>query len=387
MGKFKVGKNPVTGKILWKFDVNLRVGGRHRTKQGEEFEGTRDEAKEEVLRIKKFLRDSVKKSHEKRICQVRTFGDALKLYKVSPMKNGRMRVQESSYLARYEALLKNLGKVPIYDIFGALKRYLENLSGTKTKGGGNYKTATLNRYAAMAKGAVTSSYKTPTGPNHDRLIPQNYLDDFPLKPENNVRHRVLDKDERRTLYNAMPEWMQPIFYFACRVPARIGELRALTKRNLNLKKRLIYLDANMTKTKTERWLPIFPEMVPYFESIYFVDCEYLFFKTIKNKKKNSIRHIPLGDFKKAYHRACAKAGIDHRDFNFHKTRQMAAMSLLYDDFREIEVMMIGGWKSMAAFRRYARADDVMLMKKLGVLQEEDKTWKKDLAPREITHVA
>ena len=55
--------------------------------------------------------------------------------------------------------------------------------------------------------------------------------------------------------------------------------------------------------------------------------------------------------------------------------------MLYDGFTEIDVMMIGGWKSQRAFRRYVRSDEISLQIKMGIWSEPDETWKKELAPR------
>ncbi len=56
------------------------------------------------------------------------------------------------------------------------------------------------------------------------------------------------------------------------------------------------------------------------------------------------------------------------------------MQMLYEDYREFEVMMIGGWKTHEAFHRYIQANEIMLKKRLGKW-EPDTTWYKELAPK------
>ncbi len=108
---------------------------------------------------------------------------------------------------------------------------------------------------------------------------------------------------------------------------------------------MIQLTDGETRNGEGRWLPVFPEMLDYFNSIP-EDCNYLFFR----EDKQSNFH-PLGywdeakgrikaNIKTAWTAACRRAGIS--GYNYHKTRQQAAMQLLYDNFNTIEVKMIGG---------------------------------------------
>ncbi len=46
-------------------------------------------------------------------------------------------------------------------------------------------------------------------------------------------------------------------------------------------------------------------------------------------------------------------------------------------------MMIDGWKSYDAFRRYVHADEIMLQKRMGKWEEDD-SWKHALKPAPCT---
>ncbi len=46
-------------------------------------------------------------------------------------------------------------------------------------------------------------------------------------------------------------------------------------------------------------------------------------------------------------------------------------------------MMIDGWKSYDAFRRYVHADEIMLQKRMGKWEEDD-SWKHALKPASCT---
>ena len=141
------------------------------------------------------------------------------------------------------------------------------------------------------------------------------------------------------------------------------------------------LNDGTTKNGDGRWLPIPKECEVYFDSIP-NECEYLFAKFENGE------YLPLGypckrtkqiipSFRKAWDSACSRSEIE--GYNFHKTRQQAAMQLLYEGWTELEVMMVGGWRSIAAFRRYVHADEILLQKRLGKW-EIDTRWYTELAP-------
>jgi len=144
---------------------------------------------------------------------------------------------------------------------------------------------------------------------------------------------------------------------------------------------IIQLHDGTTKNGEGRWLPVYPEMREYFDNIP-EDCPFLFFR------KDRDEYRPLGywvekkkryrpNIKTTWKTACKRANIS--GYNFHKTRQQAAMQLLYEGFTEMEVMKLGGWKTYDAFHRYVEADDMMLKKRMG-LWELDTSWYEDLKP-------
>jgi len=145
---------------------------------------------------------------------------------------------------------------------------------------------------------------------------------------------------------------------------------------------MIQLTDSETKNGEARWLPIFPEMRDYFKSIP-EECPFLFFREDRPGKYHPLgywneeenRYKP--SIKTGWNAACKRAETE--DYNLHKTRQQAAMQLLYVGYTEMEVMKIGGWKTYEAFHRYVQADDIMLQKRMGLL-ELDTSWYDDLKP-------
>lgn len=276
----------------------------------------------------------------------------------------------------YNRLTKRMGKVELTNIWDELEAFVNYLKGAKTRKGKPFSSAYINRHIAQAKAAVKLAYRPL------RKIDINYLEGFPLEKENNIKYRILSNDERIRLFNALPEFLRPLFYFACRVPCRISEMVNLKKENIDSARGVLVLEDGTTKNGNGRWLPIFKEFEDYINSLP-DECDYIFHRFHRG------RYWPLGyidsktglvvpDISKYWNEACVDAKID--GFNFHKTRQQAAMQLLYDGWNTIEVMMVGGWLTHIAFKRYVHADQMMLLKRLGKW-ENDTSWYEELSPK------
>ena len=108
--------------------------------------------------------------------------------------------------------------------------------------------------------------------------------------------------------------LKPAVEFAMLVPIRKSELVNLKKDALDLFNNVIRLRNGTTKNKRGTFIPIPPDMLPYFRSIP-SESEYLFYRRVGD------RYFSLGDFKKAWQRVKRLAGIE--DFHFHDLRHMS----------------------------------------------------------------
>lgn len=330
--------------------------------------GTMDDAIAKRLELKKELLAKKVGIEAAKSSKFRTIGDCLRYY------DQEQRTWGDEIFFK---LLENFDHVVLEEAWDKLAVYSKYMQNSTNKIGTTYKPATINRHIAMLKGAVSAAYKA-------RKITINYLSGFSTLPELNKKYRTLNCSEIRKLYYELAEHIRPLFFFALTVPCRLGELVNLRKEQYDPVRELIQLRDDETKNGEGRWLPVFNEMKPYFDSIP-KECPFLFYMSTgkgykplgywSSKEKRIKPNIQTG-----WEGACKRAGIT--DFNFHKTRQQAAMDLLYHDYREFEVMMIGGWKSNEAFRRYVRADEVMLLKRLGKWEIDD-SWKSELAPKPV----
>ncbi len=331
--------------------------------------GTMDDAKAKELELKKELLAKKAGIDAAKSSKFRTIGDCLRYY------DQEQRTWGDEIFFK---LLENFDHVLLEEAWDRLAAYSKYMQNSTNKIGTTYKPATINRHIAMLKGAVSAAYKA-------RKITINYLSGFSTLPELNKKYRTLSCSEIRKLYYELAEHIRPLFFFALTVPCRIGELVNLRKEQYDPVRGIIQLNDDETKNGEGRWLPVFKEMKPYFDSIP-KGCPFLFYMHTEKGYK------PLGywspkenrykpNIQTGWEGACRRAGIT--DFNFHKTRQQAAMDLLIShNFREIECMMVEGWKSYEAFRRYVRADEVMLMIRLKKWEIDD-SWKADLAPKPL----
>ncbi len=367
---------------LWRFDINTRFG-RHRTRRGEEFHGSADEANKEILRIKSMMKKKTKKNIllDKSAC--RTMGDCLIVYKQDFQKIDENKIEYNQLEKTrrnhiWNNLFDNMGNVFLPNAWASLERHVAWMKTKKNRYDKDFSIASINRIVDMAKAAVKLCY-IKHNEFGERLIPENFLEGFEKEPEFNIRYKILSDDEIQKLHSNLPDYLQPLYYYACRVPARITELTNLKKFQINLFNRMIVLEDGTTKTGPGRWLPIFPETYEFFESVMHLPTEYVFMKFVKSRN----RYERILTFHKAWASACEASGINPNEYNFHKTRQQAAMEMLREGFSEMETMTIGGWRSREAFRRYVRMDEEMLKIKMGLIKYEMPKWRTVCAPIKI----
>jgi integrase len=245
--------------------------------------------------------------------------------------------------------------------------------------GRGLRPATINRHIAMLKAAIHKAYDHRLGVDWHRMIPENYLSGFPTLPENNIKHRILTPEEREKLFRELPDYLQPLFYHATYYPCRKEEVLNIKKTDVDLFRKKIWIPEENSKTGKGRFIPIPPEIVPWIMSTMALPCEYLHAREVRPGVWERIN-----SFRTAYENACERAGIT--GYNWHKTRQQAAMELMYDGWDSLQVMKVGGWKSMAAFTRYVDVDYIMLDIKQGLFKP-DLSWRQKHAPEPIRKAA
>ncbi|MBN1603100.1 MAG: tyrosine-type recombinase/integrase [Chitinispirillaceae bacterium] len=363
------------GDGQWHIDIHVYPKYRiYRTFPGKSRKATLQEAKEQAQKWEKELLAKRDKEQAPKNLNFTRFDQVLEHWKGSPDRNGNKR-KTKDYI--YERLMSDLGYLPLDEVREGLKRLQFMLKDEVTRKKTKYTNSTINRFIADAKRADSQAFI-------DGKIKKQYLLRYQLLNEDNIRYRIINDQERKKLYEILPEWLKPLWYFSSRVPCRISELVNLKKSNLHLESNRLHLDGSLAKNGEPRKLTIYPEMIEYFSTLP-EECEYLFFrKTSKIIKPIGYfgadgKVIPniIGHWNKTLNDAKITG------YNWHKTRQQAAMQMIADDFSERVVKMIGGWKSDAAFNRYINDQMVYDIQTKAI--KFDNGWYESMEPKAATY--
>jgi len=197
---------------------------------------------------------------------------------------------------------------------------------------------TLNRYIACLKSIVNRALA-------NNLIDRNPIRGVKLFKENNVRDRVLTRDEYQRLVEECSGHLAPMVILAYRTGMRRGEILGLRWDQLRLAYKVILLDPKDTKTNEAREVPLDNDLVEVLRRVPRVlGCPNVFTR----------RGKAFGDSKTAFKAACRRAGI--QNFRFHDLRHCAVTNLRKAGVPQNVIMSISGHKTDAMLRRYDKVD-------------------------------
>ncbi len=175
------------------------------------------------------------------------------------------------------------------------------------------------------------------------------------------RDRRLSPDEEITLLKACDNHSNPILGWIARIALytgmRAGEIKSLTRRQVNMQKRTAHLSE--TKNGSARTVPLTREAAKVFRMaldnpVRPLDTDLIFWG---EPGRDGIRR-PY-EFRPAWHRTLKEAGI--QGFRFHDLRHEAVSRLVEAGLGDQEVAAISGHKSMQMLKRYThlRAEDLV----------------------------
>jgi integrase len=174
-----------------------------------------------------------------------------------------------------------------------------------------------------------------------------------LKKNANARDRILSLDEYHKLMSYLPFHLKPVIATAFYTGMRRGEILPLTWDKVDLKSRLIRLEASDTKDNEPRIIPILDELYEVLKSIpRAVHDNHVFLHKGKPIK---------GDIRTALRRACNKAGILYGrsvkgGFIFHDLRHSFNTHMRKAGVAESVIMEITGHSTRQMFDRYNTVD-------------------------------
>lgn len=315
-------------------DIRVKKAGKEFRKR-ELFTGTRIQAQEKFVQLKKELRTGVVQPSPSK---VRTLGDVLTLYKA---KKGCLPSREAWF---WEVLYRDLGGARIELLPDRLEDYHRLLQSAPSKKTGKpLGNATINRLMTLVHAALNMAV-------HMEALDRNPLSRhrFPRLKEI-PRDKVLTAYEVQRLLNAIEKhapYLGPVVRYALQVPCRKSELVRMRQEDVDLVHDVVRVRNGTTKNAQGGWKPIPPDMRAYFRSIP-KESPWVFNRAQEGTYK------PLGDFKKAWATCLRLAGIE--DFHFHDTRHISATNLLNNGTPQQAVLAVAGWKTDMLSRYYHRA--------------------------------
>lgn len=173
-----------------------------------------------------------------------------------------------------------------------------------------------------------------------------------LKRNANARDRILTPQEYRNLFDNASPHLKGILATGYYTGMREGEILGLTRHKLELKKRVIQLEAIDTKDSEPRVIPILDELYEILKDIP---------QAIHDPHVFLYKGKPIKDLRTALRKACKKAGILYGrflkgGFVFHDLRHTFNTNMRKAGVPESVIMNITGHSTREMFDRYNSVD-------------------------------
>jgi integrase len=165
----------------------------------------------------------------------------------------------------------------------------------------------------------------------------------PKLQEHNTRQGFIEHAEFKALLASLPEHLRDPIMFLYLSGWRVGEMRALEWRDVDLHGKVVRLRPEISKNKDGRLLPLSSELLKIIEEAYHgrrLDCPLVFHRDGE----------PIGDFRKAWAKACRAAGFAH--ILVHDLRRSAIRNMIRAGIPDRVAMALSGHKTRSIFDRY-----------------------------------
>jgi integrase len=165
----------------------------------------------------------------------------------------------------------------------------------------------------------------------------------PKLQENNARQGFVDHGAFTTLRANLPKYLRDPIMFLYLSGWRVGEMRALEWRDVDLAGRVVRLRPEISKNKDGRLLPLSADLLEIIERAHHtrrLDCPFVFHREGE----------PVGDFRKAWANACQAAGLS--PILVHDLRRSAVRNMIRAGIPDRVAMALSGHKTRSIFDRY-----------------------------------
>src|SRR5579885_2666326 len=166
---------------------------------------------------------------------------------------------------------------------------------------------------------------------------------IPTLEEDNVRQGFVDHGAFVALRQNLPEYLKDPVTFLYLSGWRLGEMKALEWRDVDLAGRVVRLRPETSKNKDGRLLPLSGELLEIMERAQAkrrLDCPYVFHRDGE----------PIGDFRKAWSNACKASGLGR--ILVHDLRRTAVRNMVRAGIPDRVAMALSGHKTRSVFDRY-----------------------------------
>jgi len=194
--------------------------------------------------------------------------------------------------------------------------------------------ASINRELAALKRMLTLAVQD------GRLATMPYI---PTLDEDNTRQGFIDHGAFGALRDNLPEYLRDPVSYLYMSGLRLGEMKALEWRDVDLLGKSLRLRPEVSKNKEGRVLPLSGELLEILERVHArrrLDCPYVF-------QRNGER---IGDFRKAWSNACKAAGLSQ--LLVHDLRRTAVRNMVRAGIPDRVAMALSGHKTRSIFDRY-----------------------------------
>jgi integrase len=166
---------------------------------------------------------------------------------------------------------------------------------------------------------------------------------IPMLEENNARQGFVDHGVFLALRDRLPEYLKDPVTFLYLSGWRLGEMRALEWRDVDLAGKIVRLRPAISKNKDGRLLPLSGELLEIIERA----------SSRRRLECVSVFHLdgqPVGDFKRSWATACKAAGSGK--VLVHDLRRTAVRNMVRAGIPDRVAMAMSGHKTRSVFDRY-----------------------------------
>jgi len=171
----------------------------------------------------------------------------------------------------------------------------------------------------------------------------NHSPYIPTLEEDNARQGFVDHGAFVSLRAKLAEYLRDPIAFLYLSGWRLGEMKTLEWRDVDLSGKVVHLRPEISKNKDGRLLPLSGELLEIMDRARGrrrADCPFVFHRNGE----------PIGDFRKAWWTACKGAGLS--PILVHDLRRTAVRNMVSAGISDRIAMTLSGHKTRSVFDRY-----------------------------------